>query len=581
MSETKVGIAIDPRKAQEGLKQIAEEAKKLTEAIEESLGKKSPEAMDKMENAAEKGTNKITAMFRNLGKRVKEDLKTAFDLGAVAEGLKFGNKINEGIKQVFEMERAFDRLNTRLGLTNDKMNQFKQGVGRAVAGTGQKLEDVLPGVEAASSRGNIKDPQQLTAIAEALGRAKAITGEGTEGLSGDVVEILKNQGKQVNAQSFKATLDALEGTRIAGAFKTAGEAGSAIKELAPYAQKLGLNTRDLGGLAAQASKSGPAGQAILQQLLEKGTTVGGQQQINAALGSNVFKNGKLNASALKGVNTERFGQYSQQILQEATGISGANGADLKRFIDTFKQDTSALDKVAQGANETANQFAVATDNLASQFDQFEESVKEGAREVGGSLSKAIHSIFKGDLSGAGTNLKDAGKSAWENKGSLLAALGMTAGVGVLAGGGLRSLLGTGKGLVGGEIAKAAGVQPVYVVNAAEIGGGGGAGDLLKTGIAGGGALATAARFAGGAALAGTAGYAVGTGINSLTGNDGSLGEKLYDWLHPEEKTTESVADNEKMKKAVADGIVEGMQKAKNGQRVQMTNPSNLSGGRGG
>jgi len=583
MSDTTIPVNIDPRAARQGLEEIAKSARELSANIEEALGKKAPESMEKMEDAAEKGSNRISTFFRNLGKRVKEDLKTAFDLGAVTQGLNMAKNFNEGIKEVFNLEKAFDRLNTRLGLTSSGLLDLKRNLGRAVAGTGQKVEDILPGVETASAKGNIKDPKQLAQIAQYLGQAKAITGEGVEGISEDVVDILKSQHKQITAQSFKETLDAIEGTRTAGAFKNATDAAGAIKDMAPFAQKLGLNTRDLGGLAAVASKSGDAGTNILKQIMEKGTSIGGQQVLNAALGQSVFQNGKLNVEALKKVNTERFGQYSQQVLEQTTGLSGANGADLKRFIDSFKEGTEGLAKVTSGADETSKQFQTATDNLASEFDQFRQGIVQSASELGDALSTAGHALIHGDMQGVTTGLKDAGKTAWENKGSLLAAGALSVGSAVLAGGGLRSLLGkVGGGLVAGEAAKAAGVTPVYVVNAAEIGGGGGVIGKIGQVAGGGGALAalgTAGLWTGGVALAGAGGYAAGMGINKLLGNDGQLGAKLYDLLHPQESNNQA-DQHDSLKKAIVDGVVEGHAKAKGSQKTTFTNPSDMSGNRG-
>src|ERR1700685_3048851 len=332
-----MGLDLDPRKVLDALLEMSEGAKKLADDIESSLGKNAVKSIDKLESKTETGTQKITTMFRNLGTRVKEDLKTAFDATGILAGAKFAKDLGEGVKQVFEMERAFDRLNTRLQLSTRQMTDFKNQVGRKVAGTGQKLEDVLPGVESAAARGGIKSPEQLSSIAEALGKAKATTGEQTEGLSDTVIEILKSQGKKVTADSFKQTLDALQATRTSGAFKTATEAGGANEQLSPMAKRMGLGTRELGGLAATASQSGAAGQDILRQLMEQANTPGGKDKLNAIFGPKLFdKQGKLQAGNIANINTGRFGQFSPQVMEEATGIKGAAGADLERFVQAFK-----------------------------------------------------------------------------------------------------------------------------------------------------------------------------------------------------------------------------------------------------
>lgn len=532
-NETTIPIDMDPAKILASLDQISRETKALASVVEEQMGRRAGQALKKFEDDAEKGTTRVSMFFRNLGSRVKEDLKTAFDATGVLAGTKLTKDLGEGVRSVFEMERAFDRLNTRLGLSTKALADFKRQVGSRVAGTGQKLEDVLPGVESAASKGGITDTKSLSGIGEALGRVRATTGEDTAHLSDTVIEVMKKQGMAMTGGNFQRTLDAFQGTRTAGAFKSAGEAGGGIEELAGFAQKLHLNTRQLGGLAAMASKSGDSGHDILKQIIETGTNGrGGDKQINATFGAQLFKNGKLDVNAFSKVNANRFGDSA--IMGQASGIQGANGEDLKRFIASFKSGTADFTKVTQGANETADQFATATDNLASQVDQFKEKAKEASRELGSSISKFGHDLLTGSSKDLGQDAKDVAKSAWDNKGSLAGAGAVSIGAGLLLGGGLNGLLGKvpgGKlagGLVGGGLAKAAGATPVFVVNAADIGGGSGA---LGAAAGGMGNLGKIAGGVGGVVAAGAIGVIVGEAINAgfekLVGK--SIGEKAYDW----------------------------------------------------
>jgi len=227
---------------------------------------------------------------------MKEDLKTAFDTSGVLAGAKFAKDMGEGVKQVFEMERAFDRLNTRLGLSNKQLMDFKKNLGRGVAGTGQELKDILPGVETFAAKGKVRDAGQLANIGESLGKVRATTGEDIEGVADSVVEILKNQGKAITDQSVRSTLDAIQGTRTSGAFKTAGEAADAIQAITgsispEQMKKMGIGTREIGGLAAMASSGGDQGQQILQSILKDATSAGGKDKLNAIFGQNIFKNG--------------------------------------------------------------------------------------------------------------------------------------------------------------------------------------------------------------------------------------------------------------------------------------------------
>lgn len=521
-----IKIDLDPRKTIDALNDLVLESKNLADKVEESLGKNAVKAIGKLEEAAEKGTAKVSSYFRNLGSRVKEDLKTAFDATGILAGAKFANELASGTKQVFEMERAFDRLNTRLQLTSRQMQEFKKQVGSKIAATGQKLEDVLPGVETAAAKGGVKSPEQLAEIGEALGRAKATTGEETGGLADTVVEILKSQGKAVTGKAFKETLDALQATRVSGAFKTAAEAGTAVKDITQgispkQLKEMGLGTREMGGLAAQASRAGEGGQAILQHILHMATQAGGKDLVNSIFGANIFKGGKLDPTALTRINKQKFGQYSEQTLASATGTDQAG---LSRFVDAFKGDMADFTKVVKGSNETADQFESATDNLASSIDRFKERTKEAAREVGSSISKLGNDILHGSTKEMLSDVKEVAKTAYQNKGQIAAAGLMSAGIGVLAGGGLRGLMkkipggGVLSGLAGGQLAKAAGIQPVYVTNASEI-----AKDtsinstdsvldkMGKMATGGGGAMDKLGKFGKIAGAAGLVGTAVGVG----------------------------------------------------------------------
>lgn len=477
--ELKIGL--DPNSALEAMKKLQEAAKALSEIIDKSLGKEAPKAIDTLDKAAERGADSISSRFKDLSKRIGEDLKTAFNVGQLASGLKLADYLGQGVKEVFNLERAFDKLNTRLQLTGRNFQDFKNNVGKSVASTGQKLEDIFPGIETAASKGGVKSPKELADIGQALAKVRAATGENTESLADSVVEILKTQNKKITSRSIQDTLDVLQGTRVAGAFKSAADAGKAIEGLSPYAKQLGLSTRDLGGLASSATGAGSAGQDILQRLIQQATQIGGASVLNSALGQNIFKAGSqgqavgMDVNALRKVNPERFG--SAQAMEQITGLTGASGGDFKRFITSLKESTQDFDKVTHGSNETAKQFELASDNLATSADKYTQSLVNATRSVGDGLSSAVHDFMKGDTQGGLDELKKAGKSAWDNKATIAGGLGISLAAGVLTGGGLGGVLksfggvgGTATGVAEGKaLEKAAGVTPVFVVNAAEIG----------------------------------------------------------------------------------------------------------------
>lgn len=594
MSDTKLEMDLDPKKVIASMAELSKKAQELADKIEESLGKEAVKNFKKLEDQSEQSSDKISTIFRNLGNRLKEDMKSFLGVSALAEGLNIAKDLKSGAQQVFEMEKAFDRLNTRLGLSVDKMNDFKKLVAMRVAGTGQKLEDVLPGMEKASSKGGVKDTAQLANIAETLGQAKGINkNENTETLSDTVIEILQRQGQKVTSESFKKTLDALEGGRVKGAFGSASEVGDVVKDMAAVAKKSGMGTRELAGLAAVASKGGEGSVNILKQLMQQGATVGGQERLNSTLGVQLFKNGKMDASQLGKIDTGRFGQFSEQAMEGATGLHGSSGADLTRLAASFKDNMDDFSKVASGANETADQFGIAADNFSTKFDQFKERLKATVMVVGDDLSKAVNEFMKGNTKGGMNSLGQAGGALWENKGAIAGGAGLMGLSALLMGGGASQLLGKIpgggmlKGMAGGELAKAAGATPVYVVNASEIGGGGA--------MAGSGAMGMMGKVGGGFAALG-AGIGVGELLNHWEPSKrllDSVGDKAFDMFGPDKKDIMSSAEGsanavgasrfnkengtnlsaEAFAKAVETGTLRAMMK----RPVQMTNPSNVKG----
>jgi hypothetical protein len=602
-----IELEFDPKQVLAGLQQMGEQSKELARIIEESLEKRAGKSVRALEEQTQRGTNSIGTYFRNLGTRVREDLQRAFDLAGIAAGAKFANEIGKGVKSVFEMERAFDKLNTRLKLTGQEFQKFKVDVGRAAASTGQSLETILPGVEIAAAKGDVKDPGQLAEIGKALGQVRATTGEDTGELADQVVEILKAQGKAITSQSFRQVLDAVQGTRQTGAFRSAGEAAQSLAQLAPFANRVGLNTRELGGLAAQATRAGDSGQAVLQQMIEKLAQPIQRQRLEAVLGTTLVKNGKFDAQALGKVDLSRFKDMSKEQFAELTGINGAAGGDFVRFIESFKDNTELFDKVTKGANETAQSFETATQSLAAKIDIFKQKTVEAGREIGDGLSGVANSLLNGDLEGAWDSAKSAGKGVTDNAGTLATAVGLTGLVGVLTGGAARRVLGgvggTAAGLVKGEAAKAMGVQPVYVVNASEIGSGlggamGAAGQLSgKAGMMGmlgkagavGGALVAGLEI--GSLLAEIPAVQEGTvnlfdmitkafGGKGIMSDEDAMAEGKRQF--EERRAQAGGTKQDDLKEAVAQGIEKGMSRStvKVETKGPLTNPSAVKG-RGG
>ena len=515
-NDTKINVDLDPSHVLNSMKDMSTGAKKLSADIEDSLGKNAPKSVNTFKEAAENGANKIMSTMRNLGTRVKEDLKTAFDLGSVTAGLNALKEIGHGVKQVFLLEKAFDNLNIRLGFSAKKLTEFKKAIGEKVAATGQNIEDVFPAVQNIAAQTKIKSPEELAKVGELFAKVKATTGEETGGLSKEVLNLLRNQGKETNFENIQKTLDTLQATKVIGGFGTAGEAGAAMNALAkiisPEQQKkMGITEKGTGGLVSMANKTGEGGQEVLQQIMHTATQAGGKDLLNSLFGTQLFKGEKFQAQNLSKINAKNLGQYSEQTLSTATGMGQA---DLARFIQGMKDNSVDLSKVANSANDVAKQFEMSSDNLATKVNVFKKTMEEVGVQIGDSISKVGNDVLKGDFSKAWEHTKDVGSTLLENKGAVAGAVGISAVTALLMGGGTRGLLGKlGGGAMGAvketqgltkDLAiaqglKAMGVTPVMVVNAQEIGIA--AGEASGGGVPGvGDAAGILTKFAAGSAL---------------------------------------------------------------------------------
>ena len=596
--DTSIKIGLSPEEVIAALKQMGDQVGKLAAQMDDALGKKSSQSINDLKDNAEKGTNQISKFFSNMGTRIREDLKTAFDVSAIMAGANFAKQIQEGVRGVFDMERAFDRLGVRLNLTTRQMEDFKRQVGRVTAANGVNVTDIQGGLMAAASAG-VKDPKQLTMVAESLSRARQIdpgVGSG-EAITDNIAEILRRQHLEINGANFQKTMDALNGATATGNFRDTNDAGSHVAALSAYSSTNGMDTRQLAGIATMASKGGPAVQALLNQILEGGGGPDQGARLNATLGREVFKNGKLDANELGKVNPNQFGATS--ILGEASGLSGANGGDLKVLIETFRDNMDSFKQVVDGTNETAKQYDAVSQSWAAKTEAFKARLQNAGREFGDGLAQYVDGLTSGDSEKKAGGIGNMAGTLWDNKGDLAAGGALTLGAGMLMGGGIR-------GLMGRATASATGVQQVYVTNAAEIKGDG-VGDKLgimdkvmgssvgkKVGSIVGGMVANAmilgpaslstiggmgagaiGMAGAGVAAAGAVGYGVGKGVNYLTGNEGQMGEKLYDYLNPDTSAPSNLSPQQ-----VSDLMAAGMLKAlreHDNKPSLFTNPSSVRG----
>ena len=450
MSDEKLEMDLDPKKVIAGLMEMSKASQKLNEDMEKAL-KGIEKNFQGLEDKSQETGNKISSQFRNLGNKLKEDLKNLIDVGKVFGGLSMANEVKKGADQILSMEQAVARLNTRLGLTKKEMTQFSNSVGRSAANAGIDPEKLWPGIEEMSAKGGVKSPQQLAEIADVLAKTSAVTHEDTGGLSDVIIQILKDQGKQVTSATVKDAADALASTRVNGAFSSSTEAGEAIKAMTANLKpdqlnQMGLGTRELGGLAAMASRGGERGNEIMQSIMQTASSPGGKEKINSILGASIFdKNGKMDVSAFKNVSQEAWGKYTSQGRAAALNV---NQADLSRFITSMQGNQATYGAITKGSGEVNKQFDVGTNSTGDTINKFKGKAIEGVREIGDGFMQFVHGDFKDGIEESANGLTDN----FEQVGTAAAATGASA---VMTGSGVTGLLGGGGAIGAGTSATVA------------------------------------------------------------------------------------------------------------------------------
>lgn len=463
----------------------------------EGTGKKIESSFEEGFVASTKQAENFMARLGGLGKKtlknLGDDFKALFSLGAIKESLKMSDKFRDRAMQVMTLNDAIRKMGNSFGIASKDFGKFQASLQKGLGDVGVSSEAAANALEGLMGT-QVKGEQDILRFAKQAGMIAALSGE-----AGQESTIAKGMADV----ALKGFSPEQIGTTLARMQQGAGMKGT--ESIALIQDVLSTMTpkqiTEMGGLkgvedlAVIMQKSGAESASFLKRLVQGDELT---RSVFESLGAkNIFTEKGFDPGAFKGFidNMKRMHKDPKVALKIA-GMSDENAVSMMRLYES-------LDDVKKQTDLVNQSFKSTEDSLVKQRG-FAESFGAAINKVFGNvplsrITQPLTEMFSNMAE------SDVGSAAMVGGSAVLAAM--------LAGGGLRGI-GKGMGIPGmlGGVAKGkaleqAGVQPVYVVNANEIGvglggmaGGAGMGMLGKAGLVG---------------AAGLAGYGVGTLIEPL------------------------------------------------------------------
>jgi len=460
----------------------------------EGTGKKIESSFEEGFNGANKQTENFMARLGGLGKKtlkaLGDDFKTLFSLNALKESLKISDKVRDRVVQIATLNDAIRKMGSSFGIASKDFRMFQFNLQGGLSDVGVSAEAAANALEGLMGT-QVKGEKDVIRFAKQAGMIAALSGE-----TGQESVIAKGMAdvalKGFSPEQIGTTLARMQqGAGMKGS-ESIGLMRDVLTNMTPDQITQMGGMKGIEDLAMITKTSGQESLGFLKQLVQSMSPLRSVMESQGA--GDVFTDKGFNASAFKKFVDELKRRHTDPKFALTTaGMSEENATAFLKLADS-------LDTIKKETDELNSSFKSTEDTLVKQRGLAESFSTAFNKVMGSLLPNFITSLSQPLTKGfAAMSESTAGSYAMVGGGAVLAAM--------LAGGGLRGI-GKGMGIPGmlGGVAKGkaleqAGVQPVYVVNANEIGGGmGGAAGMLggvgKMGLLGkAGLIGTAAMIA--------------------------------------------------------------------------------------
>lgn len=455
------------------LEQIYKSLKKIndhaTDAMNEigTLGKRTEENLDKTTKKTENNIKKTGGLLRRLASQLFSDFKALASLQSVAAGLKLSSQFSGSLKESVKLNDTVRRLGTSFGVAKKDFGTFQAALARGLGDIGASSEAASNALEGMAGFGveGIESAKNLAKGAVTLAGIGGEKGNEKQVASG-IASAIQNQGKDVNDLGAQKAVIGEVTAAVTATGKSASEILNAMNEIftsMPVELRKSIGPAAMAQMATIATTVGPSATKAIQEYLSKSTE---QRTAMEAQGFNVFKGGKLDMNALKSFikTTEGRGLSARESLKSA-GFSDEAAEGLVRIGEKSDLVSKNLEKLSGATRDNEAAFR-STMGIMDSFKGSINTVKGWAESAFSGVSQTINDILSRQVGHAGA-------------------------AAVVAGGGIAAAALTGFGVkkisemllgktVGGAVSHGlaeetlgADVQKVFVVNAAEISGGGG------------------------------------------------------------------------------------------------------------
>jgi hypothetical protein len=478
------------------------------------------------------------SMGRRVGSQLADDFKALFSMSAISESFNMANTFRDAISESITLSDTVRKFGEAFGIAQKDFASFQASIMAGLGEIGLSGETAAQGLE-----GLVKTPvRDLDMIKEYLrlaGQLTTITGE--QGSEGDVTEglfrVIQARGGDFNeAGEVRAVAETLR--RVFNETgQTASQTLSSLEQIfadMPQDLRKTLGTGAVSNLAAISAVGGPNATAFLEEFLSAGPIQ--RRVFEAQGGRGVFGD--------EGLNIDRFREFARGIIgriggdprmaAQTLGLSEEAAEGFVRLYENLDNVTNAQRRMAEAQSDVNAQYDRGRSlgqSFAASLNRVKAMLAEPFAEVEQGATDFFQTMAKSDM---GSLAVTAGGGILT---ALLAGVGLR-GVGRFFGGGLAGTVA--KGAIGQAVTGES-VQPVYVVNAHDMGG-----NLAGVGTAAGAAAAsTMSKVLTKAGLLGSAGVAgvlVGnlldpvvkkhideptTRVDEKTGIEGNFWDRLF------------------------------------------------------
>lgn len=472
-NEIKQKVSLDIKEHSDNLKKAQNNVKSSMDEMNKDLTNNSKQFVQN-ESQIKQWSHSAMDEIKKASKAFKDNLMT----GAKAMTLDAGYRVYreasaDAVKMAFSFSKAFSEIKSRANVSERDLDKWGKGLRSIATDTTANLDSMAESFKELFSE--VGDKDELMKIMGSLGSAAAMGDGDVTKVSSQVKKSLQDQGKPMTKGNVDEFLNASNVLRRNGSgFSSLEQSMGAMGSLSGSDIKnSGLSTRKIAEMMAAATKTtgNARGTEAISTLLKGSSNFESSIRLSAGLGLKRDQSGKLDMGSLGSAEYSKkvmsMGGTDQMRLMVIKEITGASDEAAQAFLDIAKKGETFQSSLGDAAKDTetfAQSAAKSKDNLENAYKGMINSIIENVSKLISPLEKPLMGVMD-TIKEHPVAMGAAGAGALAMGGFLMKSL-----TGDLLGkGGIGGAASLAKNVGIGQALKQMGVQPVYVVNASDIG----------------------------------------------------------------------------------------------------------------